>query len=454
MASIVTPASNPKHRWIQFYDSNKSRKTLRLGPCNNKVAERHQRVIESLLSYLSAGLAMEAETSEFIGGLSAELRDRYERCGLIRPLEAKPVKAVLLGEYLKGYFESRALDVKKSSQVVFSHTHKRLVEFFGEDRELKSITASDARDFRKWLASTNKRDKQKEGEQAPSLSSNTVKRRTGFCKQAFTQAVADGIIDRNPFEGMASSVRSNKERQAYVDLTTFNKVLAKAPNARWRALLVLARLGAFRIPSEAQGLKWDHIAWEAKRISIVDSSKTEHHAKRAVRIVPMLPSIEAELLAWFNEAPEGEFVFPEINGDTNLRTQLEKIINRAGVKQWPKLWQNLRASGCTDFARTLPSHIAAAICGHTEQIAQEHYWQVTDSDMSNAMLKMSLQPEAKSEAESTRIDPQGPESEAKPEAIFSGKTQETQCFSTKAMDDIGLEPTTPTISTWCSNQLR
>ena len=68
----------------------------------------------------------------------------------------------------------------------------------------------------------------------------------------------------------------------------------------------LARLAAFRIPSEAQGLKWDHIAWEAKRISVVDSSKTEHRAKRAVRVISMLPAIEVELLAWFAEAPDGE----------------------------------------------------------------------------------------------------------------------------------------------------
>lgn len=65
------------------------------------------------------------------------------------------------------------------------------------------------------------------------------------------------------------------------------------------------------------------------------------------------------------------------------------------MKQWPKLWQNLRASGATDFARSLPSYIAAAICGHTKEIAEEHYWQVTDTDMDKAMLKMtSEEPEA------------------------------------------------------------
>lgn len=409
MASVVTPTTQPKHRWIQFTTSYGTRKTLRLGKSNNRDAEQHQRVIETILNCQAASLTLEPEIARFIGALPDLLRKRYEACGLIgsKPTTIEPkAKATLLGEYLKAYFDSRALDVKVSSQVVFSHTHKRLIEHFGADMAIETITASDARAFRKWLAGTNKRDKAKEGEDAKTLSINTVKRRTGFCKQAFSQAVADGIIQRNPFAGMASSVRSNKERQFYVDLETFNKVLAKAPNPRWRALLVLARLGAFRIPSEAQGLMWDHIAWDAKRISIVESSKTEHHAARAVRIVPMLPAIEKELLAWFAEANEPDHVFPDITGDTNLRTQLEKIIARAGVNQWPKLWQNLRASGATDFARSLPSHVAAAICGHTEQVAMEHYWQVTDSDMAEALRKLTPKPEVKPEAETSGNVPQ------------------------------------------------
>jgi hypothetical protein len=101
-------------------------------------------------------------------------------------------------------------------------------------------------------------------------------------------------------------------------------------------------------------------------------------------------SIASELLKLFAEAEEGaEYVFPNIQADTNLRKGFTVMIQRAGVTQWPKLWQNLRASGATDFAKSLPSHVAAAICGHTEQIAQEHYWTITDGDLDTAMDKLS-----------------------------------------------------------------
>ncbi len=48
------------------------------------------------------------------------------------------------------------------------------------------------------------------------LSPNTVRRRTGRCRQFFAQAVEDGLIERNPFAGLPATVRSNKERQYYV----------------------------------------------------------------------------------------------------------------------------------------------------------------------------------------------------------------------------------------------
>ncbi len=111
----------------------------------------------------------------------------------------------------------------------------------------------------------------------------------------------------------------------------------------------------------------------------------------------------------------------------------EKIITRAGVKQWPKLWQNLRASGCTDFARSLPSHIAAAICGHTEQIAQEHYWTVTDTDLDSAMRKMPTVPEVKAEAEKSRNNPQEGENHA------SGFTSDAPDFPEKLQNPLESE---------------
>ncbi len=382
MASVVNRPNG--HKWIQF-----ERKTLRLGKCTVRAAEKHKQIVEAILAARGARLAIEPQVAAFIGALDDVLRERYERCGLIGVSVRAPKKQTGLRVFMDGYFDSLGQTAKRSTREFWGHTRSRLVEYFGADRDLSTITAADARAFHVWLATKgNKRDKPKDENGDPiivGLAANTVRRRMGLCRQIFKRAIDDGLITQNPFAGMSATVRSNKERQHYIDMETFAQVLEKAPNARWRALLVLARIGALRVPSEVQGLRWSNIAWEAKRMT-VKSPKTEHHAGRESRVIPLYPRIETELLKLFAEAEEGaEFVFPDVRPNSNLRTTLQRILTSAGVKQWPKLWQNLRASGATDLARSLPSHVAAAICGHSVEVAQEHYWTVASADLDLAM---------------------------------------------------------------------
>ena len=437
--------------------------TLSLSDLSEGQAEQWSLYVQAIADSLDFDRPRDRKLNEWLSSLSRDHRRKLSDKGLIEA-DAPETAEIGLAQYLEEYFGSRRADIKEASWISYNHTWKRLNEFF-TGRSLQSITAIDAKQFRKWLETSNKRDKPAKGEQAKPLAINTIKRRTGLCRQIFKQAVEDGLIARNPFVGMSTSVRSNRERQHHIPLDVFEKVLEKAPNATWRSLLVLARLGALRIPSEAQALRWDNIAWEAKRISIVLSSKTEHHAKRAVRIVPLLPAIDTELLKLFAEAEDGEeFVFPKLRMDSNLRTTLEKILRRASVKQWPKLWQNLRASGATDFAQALPSHVAAAICGHTEQIAKEHYWTVSDNDLDIAIEKLS--PKLAQKLAQSNVSKSLDSSFNVSEVVGAGtkKAQEIQGFDaicrllaslgeTLTVDDIGLEPTTPTMSTWCSNQL-
>lgn len=373
---------------LRFY-FRKQRVTLSLSSMSEAQAERWKLFVQAIVDRIELGEPFDRRIVEWLSSLTKEQRRKLSDRGLIEPeKDEDSTKEILLADYLEEYFSARKMDVKAATWIFYQHTRKRLEEYFC-GRSIESITAIDAKQFRKWLEATNKKEKTKDSENKKGLSLNTVKRRTGLCRQIFKQAIEDGIISRNPFSGMSTSVRSNKERKHYIDLETFSKVLELAPNAAWRSLLVLARLAAFRVPSEAKALKWEHIAWDVKRISIVESSKTEHLANRQIRIVPLFPEIERELRKLQAESEESEYVFPKLRADSNLRTTLKKIIRRSGVKPWPKLWQNLRSSGATDFARSVPSHVAASICGHTEEIAKEHYWTVGDRDLDTVMDKLA-----------------------------------------------------------------
>lgn len=62
-----------------------------------------------------------------------------------------------------------------------------------------------------------------------------------------------------------------------------------------------------------------------------------------------------------------------------MRTRFARIIRKAGCEPWPRPFHNLRASVATDLTASFPSHVVATWLGHTEAIAEAHYWQTTES---------------------------------------------------------------------------
>ncbi|MEY4119043.1 MAG: hypothetical protein RLZZ116_2371, partial [Planctomycetota bacterium] len=50
----------------------------------------------------------------------------------------------------------------------------------------------------------------------------------------------------------------------------------------------------------------------------------------------------------------------------------------AGLKPWPRLLQNLRASCATDWAGEYPMHESAKWLGHSPTVAAKHYLQSKD----------------------------------------------------------------------------
>jgi integrase len=106
------------------------------------------------------------------------------------------------------------------------------------------------------------------------------------------------------------------------------------------------------MPSELLTLKWADIDWECGRFT-VRASKTEHHEGQGIRIVPIFPELRTYLNACWDAAAEGaEHVIVRYRDKNfNLRTQLERIIGRAGLKPWPKLFQNLRATRATELVK-------------------------------------------------------------------------------------------------------
>ena len=71
--------------------------------------------------------------------------------------------------------------------------------------------------------------------------------------------------------------------------------------------------------------------------------------------------------------------------NANLHTTFEKIIRRAGVRPWPKIWHNLRASRQTELCLEHPEHVVCCWMGNSKAVARENYLQVTDADIQRAV---------------------------------------------------------------------
>src|SRR5262249_35242701 len=78
----------------------------------------------------------------------------------------------------------------------------------------------------------------------------------------------------------------------------------------------------------------------------------------------------------------------------NLRTQLLRIMRKAGVKPWPRLFQNLRASRETELADQFPLHVVTDWIGNSPDVATRHYLKTTDDHFRKAVLGLAAHEQA------------------------------------------------------------
>ena len=69
----------------------------------------------------------------------------------------------------------------------------------------------------------------------------------------------------------------------------------------------------------------------------------------------------------------------------NLRTHLLRLLKRAGLESWPRLFHNLRSSFETELLEQFASHVVAAWLGHSTVVMLKHYAQVTRDHFERAV---------------------------------------------------------------------
>lgn len=346
MASIGTdPRGN---RYVQFEDKHQQRRTLRLGKVSQRDAEAARMRVEKLIAAQILDTAPDAETARWLADVGEKLAGKMAKLGLIESRQS-----ATLGAFIEQFKTGRG-DVKDSTRAAWEAPFKSLVAHFGEKKPLRSITEGDATAWRRAIGQPTG-----QGDDKRKLAENTVRKRTAIAKTLFNAALSHRLIDRNPFNGLKSTLQENKSRMFFVGPVASAKILEAMPTTDWRVIFALCRWGALRCPSEVLALQWTDVLWDRGRF-VVRCVKTEHLGEQhATRIVPLFPELHAELREAWEAAPPGTVyvVNKSRNSAVNLRTRFKKYVERAGYKPWPKLFQNLRSTRETELARTYPLHV-------------------------------------------------------------------------------------------------
>lgn len=380
-------AKKPSSLIVQF-KLNGRRRTISLKSYTADDVRSVNAWVQRMARSKAAARDYDMDVCKWVGDVSDEIHAKLAAVGLVEPRNSATRGGARLGEFLDAYAANRT-DVKGGTLVFYGHTIHNLKDFFGESKRLADITVGDAHDFRRHLMQVKGRRKSVER-----LSAATVARRCSLARTIFRDAVRRRLITENPFIDMKTGVRSNPERHFFVPMESMQKILDACPNDEWRLLVALSRFGGLRIPSEAFLLRWQDVLWSENRF-VVHSPKTEHHAGKATRMVPIFAELKSHLERAFDAAPEGAaFVLPTISRDVsksqetwrgiNLRTQFERIIKRAGLGSWPRLWHAMRSSRQTELAQRFPEFTVCRWLGNSRRVADEHYLMVRDEDFTRA----------------------------------------------------------------------
>lgn len=435
MASVIKDPGGKKR--LQFVNGDGQRKTIRLGEISDKAAQVVRVHVEHLAAAAMTGEAPPRQTAIWLGEVGGRLHERLARAGLCAPRTLEECHTV--ASLLDAFFES--LDVKESTRVRYRQTARLLTEHFGASTSLDGIKRREAEQFRSFLVNQD-------------YAAAKVAKDTSIARQIFRKAHQWGFIAANPFDGIRAGSQHNRDRLHFVPPADAQRLLDATTDHDWRCIIALARWGGLRTPSETLRVRWVDVDWERGRLRVT-SPKTEAHAGRGDRIIPLFPELRAVLMDAFEAADDGAVYvvgrYRDATG-TNLRTHLLRLIDRAGLTAWPRLFNALRASRATELAAEYPIAVCTAWMGHTAAVAEAHYHMVREEDFDHAASTPTRSRGAESGAQAAqnpaqhRSAPEGTAPQARAETLGNAALVQSgaaRCVGvqTGKMGPVGLEPT-------------
>lgn len=355
---------------LRYIDADNERRSIYLPKGTTKlVAEATCTKVDHIVTRQKLGSEPDRPVAEWLAALPDAFYSKLVKAGLAplrtQPELVEPTEPVntcpTLKEWTDRYIGKHSAKSGTMDQIKVAAAH--LLEHFGNDRRINTITAGDAEDYRKWLKKSGNR----RSDHSTGLAEATLRRYIGRSKQLFRSAVKHELIDRNPFAEEASAVHANSERMILVPSEWVERCIRTAPCEDWRIILAFARYGGMRC-HECLIQRWEDIDIANNRMTI-RSNKTP-----PIRNCPIFPELRPHLLRAREMAPAGaEFVQTRYSATNNIRTTLNRIIIKAGLVPWQKPMQNMRATRETELMARYPVKDVTSWLGNSPAVALKHY---------------------------------------------------------------------------------
>ena len=268
-----------------------------------KTANELKETIETLIACRDNHQQPDKRVIAYLETTPPEIRAKLESAGLI-----VQTKIRTCGE-LWNAFEADDRGIKESTKRNYQTVRKRFFMFFKESDPIEKLTKESLQNWKKFLM--NKK-------YAVASTSNAIAKTKCVLNWATNEK---DLFAKSPGNGVKKGSCVNKDRVFFITMVDYEKILAACRTKEQRAILVLARIGGLRIPSEIANLTWADILWDIGRIWI-KSPKTENYEGKAGRFVPLWAPIRKELEAlFFAEEADGkdDRVFRNRTATSNLR---------------------------------------------------------------------------------------------------------------------------------------
>ncbi|TWU33881.1 tyrosine-type recombinase/integrase [Novipirellula artificiosorum] len=359
MASLRKESDRGRTGWRLQFRHEKKRRSLWLGPLSKRAADAVARHVEELVRARASNVQPEPDAAKWARGVDGRIRDTLCGWGLVDPIQNRNADSDrFLGPFCDKYIAGRT-DIAAVTLEDYTRVKGFLVDRFGQRCLLTTITPADAIRWQRWLVSDR------------GHSEATVSKYTKKAKAIFADAVRDRLIPESPFADVKPGSDVNRTRDHYISRATAIEVLKACPDDDWRLIFAFARFAGLR-RCEILVMTWADILWDIDRLRI-DSPKT------GLRFCPIFPELMPFLLASSESAPDGATrCIRRYHRRANLGTQMNRIIEQAGIVPWEKTFGNLRATRRTELQEHREDHVINAWLGHSSKTAEKHYLQVHD----------------------------------------------------------------------------